>query len=130
MTGKSRTAGFRLLYNPTPSLGEEEAELAFVVERPHSAYRFEIWTRHGCRTGTDAASLETWMSVYEEHSQTVQVPAWLENLVLQAWAAGEGTDDAICRALARGVQRLEASGDGAPAGSTPIPATAGEGIRR
>jgi hypothetical protein len=115
MTGHSRTAGFRILYSPTLRLEAEgdprgdghpvrpeehgQAELAFVVERPQSAYRFDIWTRAGCRTDDDAASLETWKSVFEEQSQRVDVPAWAEALVLEAWAGGEGRDADICTAL-------------------------------
>jgi hypothetical protein len=102
-----RSPGFRLLYNPTPQLGKEHAELAFVVERPRSAYRFDIWTRAGCRSGDDAVSLETWQSVFEEQSQPVDVPAWLESMVREAWAGGDGIDAEVCLALENGVRRLQ-----------------------
>jgi len=100
VSDRDATPGFRLLYNPTPELGDgDDSEVAFVVEKPRSAYRFDIWTRAGCRTDDDAASLETWKSVFEEQSQRVDVPAWAEALVLEAWAGGEGRDADICNAL-------------------------------
>ena len=100
VSDRDATPGFRLLYNPTPELGDgDDSEVAFVVEKPRSAYRFDIWTRAGCRTDDDAASLETWKSVFEEQSQRVDVPAWAEALVLEAWAGGEGQDADICSAL-------------------------------
>jgi hypothetical protein len=104
---EQRTAGFRLLYNPSPRLAGEEAEIAFVVERPRSAYRFSIWTRHGYRSGEDAVGLETWQAVYVQESQPISVPAWMQEMVLSAWDEGEGPDEEICQALERATARLE-----------------------
>lgn len=104
---EQRTAGFRLLYNPSPRLAGEEAEIAFIVERPRSSYRFCIWTRHGCRSGEDAVSLETWQAAYLRESQTISVPAWMQEMVLSAWDDGEGSDEEICRALQKATLRLE-----------------------
>jgi len=118
---EERTAGFRLLHRPTPQLAQSNTELAFVVERPRSAYRIDIWTRAGSRAGEDAVSLETWQSVFEPHSQPATVPAWLEELVRSAWASGQGTDAEICIALEKGVWRLH---------ETQRPAEAGEAVSR
>jgi len=104
---EQRTAGFRLLYNPSPRLAGEEAEIAFIVEHPRSAYRFSIWTRHGCRSGEDAASLEAWQAAYAQESQPIRVPAWMQEMVLSAWDDGEGLDEEICRALKKATLRLE-----------------------
>jgi hypothetical protein len=116
-----RSPGFRLLYNPTPQLGKEHSELAFVVERPRSAYRFDIWTRAGARSQGDAVSLETWQAVFEPQSQPVDVPAWLEQHVRAAWAGGDGTDAEVQIALERAVRRLQEQQQ-SPA------AVAGEGV--
>jgi len=104
---EQRTAGFRLLYNPSLRLAGEEAEIAFIVEHPRSAYRFSIWTRHGCRSGKDAVSLETWKAVYVQKSQPISAPAWMQEMVLSAWDDGEGPDEEICRALQKATLRLE-----------------------
>jgi hypothetical protein len=125
---KDRTPGFRLLRDPSPPLGKRGAELAFVVERPRSSYRFHIWTRAGCRSGDEAVSLETWQSVYKPRSKPVAVPAWLEEHVRRAWSGGTGTDAEIQVALEAGTRRL--CDKASRTRSSKRPAEGGEGRRR
>ena len=86
VSDRDATPGFRLLYNPTPQLGDvDDSEIAFVVEKPRSCYRFDIWTRHGHRKGV---SLETFQSVYVPNSQHIQVPRHVQMTVRDAWQRG------------------------------------------
>ena len=90
---RDATPGFRLLYNPTPQLGDcNDSEIAFVVEKPRSCYRFDIWTRHGHREGV---GLETFQSVYVPNSQQIRVPRHVQMTVRDAWQRGHDISETL-----------------------------------
>lgn len=86
-TPLDRTPGFRVLYEPDPELGGDQgsAEVAFVVEKPRSAYRYDIWTRHGYRKDV---SLEIFHAIYKPRSQSIRVPEAAEMAVRDVWRRG------------------------------------------
>jgi len=91
--GEERTF-FCLLYRPTPQLGKDNAELAFVVDAGGS-HPYDIYTRAGSREGV---SQETWEAVYEPHAQPVDVPQIVETLTLSTHEQG-GDISALLRRL-------------------------------
>jgi len=85
VSSDKRSPGFRLLYEAQPPLGDGDAETLFVVEKPRSAYRYDLWTAQGRR---EDVSLETFQSVYTPRSQPITVPEPLQKDVLTAWERG------------------------------------------
>ncbi|WP_103029992.1 hypothetical protein [Salinibacter altiplanensis] len=85
VSSQKRSPGFRLIYDTQPPLGGGSAEIAFIVEKPRSAYRYNIWTARGHREGV---SLETFQSVYKPGSQPISVPKSLQKDVLTTWERG------------------------------------------
>jgi hypothetical protein len=86
---------FVVLYRPTPHLGRENAELAF-VEKASGSHPYTIWTRAGKREGV---SEETWDAVYDPHSQSVSLPANVEGVVRSAYRNGIAEHSAVRGAL-------------------------------
>lgn len=94
-TAKEPETFFAVLYRPSPQLGHENAELAF-VEKAGGSHPYTIWTRAGKR---ESVSEETWDAVYDPHSQRVSLPANVEGVVRSAYRNGIAEHNAVRGAL-------------------------------
>jgi hypothetical protein len=97
-----------------------EAEIAFVVESPRRGYRYDVYTRHGCRKGV---SQDTWQHVYKPRSQPIQVPDQVRDAVIGAWEEGKSIRAALAAWHPSVAQWAEAATAAEPAA---VEAAAGE----